>query len=305
MKEGLASEHVGELGTDTLEQILNSSGIGDKGSVHLNTLRGDVADGRLDIVGDPRNEGLGVSVLNGQHSGVDILRGNISTENTRGCEILAFARIAIYHHVAWVEHLLSKLVYGQMAEALGARGDNGCETGHEEVKARERDKIDCHLANIGVELAREPETASDPGHNVSDKVVEIAILRIGNLQRTLADVVQRLIIQAANLVSVLDELVECKSGVVGLDDDIGRSAGRHHREGTHHAVGKLFADLGKQEGTETRARTASQTVSQLEALKTIGGFSFTADNVQHLVNYLSTFSVVALGEVVPYQMSNR
>ena len=78
MEEGLAAEHGGELLRDSLEQLLlirivsrasctevesrcglcshlDGSGVADEGGGHLETSGRDVADGGLDVVGDPRH----------------------------------------------------------------------------------------------------------------------------------------------------------------------------------------------------------------------------------------------------------
>ena len=52
----LASEHSGELFTDALEQFLNGSCVSNKSSSHFQTTGWDVANGSLDVVGDPFNE---------------------------------------------------------------------------------------------------------------------------------------------------------------------------------------------------------------------------------------------------------
>ena len=53
MKEGLPPEHGSELLRDPLEQLLDGRGVTDEGGGHLQTPRGDVADGRLHVVRDP------------------------------------------------------------------------------------------------------------------------------------------------------------------------------------------------------------------------------------------------------------
>ena len=56
MEESLSSEHGGELFSDSLEHLLDGGGVTKEGNSHLESLRGDVANGGLDVVGDPFNE---------------------------------------------------------------------------------------------------------------------------------------------------------------------------------------------------------------------------------------------------------
>ena len=67
MQESLSSEHSSELFSNSFEHLLDGSGVSDEGHSHLESLGGDVADGGLDVVGDPFNEVRRVLVLNIKH----------------------------------------------------------------------------------------------------------------------------------------------------------------------------------------------------------------------------------------------
>jgi hypothetical protein len=56
MQEGLSSEHTGELFSNSLEHLLDGSAVSNEGDSHLQSLRGDITDGALHVVGDPLNE---------------------------------------------------------------------------------------------------------------------------------------------------------------------------------------------------------------------------------------------------------
>merc|ERR1719389_1112829 len=76
MKEGLSAEHSGELLTNSLEHLLDGSRVTEEGDGHLETLWWDIADGGLDVVGDPLNEVRGVLVLDVEHLLVNLLGGH-------------------------------------------------------------------------------------------------------------------------------------------------------------------------------------------------------------------------------------
>ena len=80
VEEGLATEHGGELLGDALEHLLDGGGVADEGGGHLEALGRDVADGGLDVVGDPLDEVGGVLVLNVEHLLVDLLGGHAAAE---------------------------------------------------------------------------------------------------------------------------------------------------------------------------------------------------------------------------------
>jgi len=82
VKEGLAAEHAGELLGDTLPELLDGGRVTDEDGGHLETLGGDVADGGLDVVGDPLHEVRGVLVLDVEHLLVNLLGGHTATEES-------------------------------------------------------------------------------------------------------------------------------------------------------------------------------------------------------------------------------
>ena len=65
-------------------------------------------------------------------------------------------------------------------------------------------------------MSDEPEAGGDTGHGEGDEVVEVAVGGGGQLQGAEADVVQRLVVNAECLVSVLNQLVDGEGGVVGF-----------------------------------------------------------------------------------------
>ena len=81
MQESLAPEHGGELLRDALEELLDGGRVADEGGGHLQASRRDVADGSLDVVGDPLNEVGRVLVLDVKHLLIDLLHGHTASEN--------------------------------------------------------------------------------------------------------------------------------------------------------------------------------------------------------------------------------
>merc|ERR550537_2156744 len=65
MQECLAAEHGCEILSDTLEHLLDCCGIPQEGHCHLQTLRRNIADSGLDIVGNPHVSELWSCCYNG------------------------------------------------------------------------------------------------------------------------------------------------------------------------------------------------------------------------------------------------
>lgn len=89
-----------------------------------------------------------------------------------------------------------------------------------------------------------------------------------------------------------------EGGVVRLDNGVGDLGRRHDGEGGHHTVGELLTNLGDKQSTHTSTSTTTQRVGDLETLKGVTALSLATDDIQNLVDQLSTLSVVTLGPVV-------
>jgi hypothetical protein len=129
-------------------------------------------------------------------------------------------------------------------------------------------------------------------------VVEVTVRWVGQLESTHADVVESLVINAEGLVGVLDQLMNGKSGVVWFDNGVGDLWRWNDREGGHHAIWELLADLGDQQCTHTGTGSTAERVGDLEALQAVAAFGLAADDIKNLVNKLSTLSVVTFSPVV-------
>ena len=129
-------------------------------------------------------------------------------------------------------------------------------------------------------------------------MVQVTVGGGGELEGSEADVVESFVIQNHDLISILDQLVDGKGGVVGLDNGVGNLRGGENREGKHHSVGVFLTDLGDQQGSHTGSGTSTHGMSDLESLKHIARLSLLSDNVQNRVNQFSSLGVMSLSPVI-------
>ena len=315
MQESLSPEHGSELVTNSLEKFLDRGRVADKGGRHLETTGRNGAESGLDIVGDPLNEVRVVLVLDVAHLVLNFLHGDLTTavyskllskstfdlinlQDGRASEIAAVAKVGSSHHVLGVEHLLGQLRNSNSTEGVRATAGEGSESNHEKVETRERNHVDSQFAEIRVELAREAETSGNTRHDSRDQVVKISIRWVGELEGSHANVVERLVVNTEGLVRVLDQLVDGKSGVVGLDNGVRDLGGWNDGESSHHTVGELFTDLGDQKRTHTGTSSTTEGVGDLETLEAVTSLSFATNNVKNLVDKLSTLSIMTFSPVV-------
>ena len=298
MEEGLSSEHGGELLSDTFEHLLDGGGVSEESDSHLESLGGDIANGGFDVVGNPLNEVRRVLVLDVEHLLVNLLGGHTSSEEGGGSEVSSVSRVGSAHHVLGIEHLLGELGDGKSSVLLGASGGEGGESSHEEMESGEGDEVDGNLSEVGVKLSGESEAASDTGDSGGNEMVKITVGGGGELEGSEADIVEGFVINAHDLIGVLNELMDGEGGVVRLNDGIGDLGRRHDGEGAHHSVGVFLTDLGDEECSHTGTGTTTERVGDLETLEAITALSFLTDNIEDGVNELGSFGVMSLGPVV-------
>ena len=75
------------------------------------------------------------------------------------------------------------------------------------MESGEGDQVDSELSEIGVELTWESEAACDTGDSGRDQMVEITIGWGGELEGSETDIIKSLVINAHDLIGILDELM--------------------------------------------------------------------------------------------------
>merc|ERR1711981_1163772 len=110
-------------------------------------------------------------------------------------------------------------------------------------------------------------------------MVQISVGWGGELEGSEANIVEGLVVNAHDIIGVLDELMDREGSVVWLDNGIGHLGGWHNGVGDHLSVWVFFSDLGDKEGSHTGSSTTTEGVGDLESLKAVATFSFLTDDI--------------------------
>jgi hypothetical protein len=89
------------------------------------------------------------------------------------------------------------------------------------MESWEWDQVDSELSEIGVKLSWESEAASNTGKGGRNEMVKISIGWGGELEGSEADIIKGFVINAHNLIGVLDQLMDGEGGVVWFNNGIG------------------------------------------------------------------------------------
>mmetsp|Transcript_28777 Transcript_28777/g.65208 ORF Transcript_28777/g.65208 Transcript_28777/m.65208 type:complete len:282 (+) Transcript_28777:230-1075(+) len=280
MQERLAAKHSSELLRNTLEHLLDGSRVTDEVDSHLQSLGRNVANRRLDIVGNPLDEIGRVFVLDVEHLLINFLGRHTTTEHSSTCQVAPVSGISSAHHVLSVKHLLRKLGNCKCTVLLRSTAGERSKSNHEKVKTWEGNNVHSKLSQIRVELARETERTSNSRHHSRNQMVQVSKCRRRQLQSSEANIVQGLIVDAEALVGVLNKLMDREGSVVGLDDSIRHLRRRHDGEGEHDTIRVLFTDLGNEKRAHASTSSTSEGVRNLETLEAIARLGLLANHIE-------------------------
>jgi len=177
------------------------------------------------------------------------------------------ARIALGHHVGWLEARVGNLGHREGLVVRLLRRDDWRVRGHHEVDTWVWHQVSLELSDVDVECTIETKGGSQGGHNLSDNTVEVGVCWALDVEATTADVVHGLVVKHDGNVGVLEESMGGEDGIVRLHDGCGDLRGWVHAESELGLLAVIDRKTLEEESTKTGAGTTSYGVEEHEPLE--------------------------------------
>jgi len=159
-------------------------------------------------------------------------------------------------------------------------------------------QVGLEFSDVDVEGTIETEGGGQGGDNLSDESVKVGVGGSLDVKVTAADVVNGLVVEHDGDVGVLEEGVSGEDGVVRLNNGGGDLRGGVDGESELGLLAVIDGESLEEEGSETGAGTATNSVEDEESLETSALIGQLSDSVEAEINNLLTDGVVTTGEVV-------
>lgn len=135
------------------------------------------------------------------------------------------------------------------------------------MDTRERNQVRLELGQIDIQGTVETETGGNGTDDLSNQTVQVLITRAGNIQLTMANVIDGLIVNKESAIGVLNGAVGGQDGVVGLDHSSGYAGGRVNGELQLGFLAVFGSETLEQESTKAGAGTTAEGVEDQETLQ--------------------------------------
>ena len=138
--------------------------------------------------------------------------------------------------------------------------DDGSVRGQHKVDTRIRHQVGLELGDIDVEGTIETKGGGQRRDNLSNQPVQVGVGGPLNIQVTTADIVQSLVVDLVGDISVLQQGMDAKDRVVGLDHGRGHLRAGPHREGDLRLLAVVNGEALQEQAAETRPSAAAARV---------------------------------------------
>lgn len=160
------------------------------------------------------------------------------------------------------------------------------------------DQVGLEFSDIDVKGTIESEGGSQGRDNLSDESVQVGVGGSFDVEVSSADIVDSFVVEHDGDISVFQEGVSGKNGVVRFDDSGGNLGRRVNGETQLGLLTVIDGESFQEERTQTGTGTTTNGVEDEETLETSTVVSQLSDSVQTEIDDFLTNGVVTSGEVV-------
>jgi len=230
--------------------------------------------------------------------GVDILGDYVSTVHETASHVLSVSGVALGHHVGGLEDGVGDLSNGELLVVGLLGGDHGGIRAKHKVDARVGHQVSLELSDIDVQGTIETERGSQGRDDLSNQSVKVGVGGSIDVEGSLADIVDGLIVEHEGNISVLEERVGREHRVVRLNYGSGHLGGGVDAEIELGFLSVVNGESLKEERTETRSCSTTNGVEDEETLETSALIGQLSHSVKAEVDNFLTNGVMTTGIVV-------
>ena len=201
-----------------------------KVTAHLQALWWDIANAWFNVVGNPLKRSMSCSCFARSTSAHPLpwwtfclWRGQRQSSSVHVLDRLRTSCSLRRTSIASIQH-------SQCSVLLRSSGGQWGKANHKEMQSGEGNQVHCQLSQVRVQLTWEPQTAGNATHCSGDQMVQITVSGGGQFKGSEANIVKCLVIDDHAFICVFDQLMDWKSGIVGLNDSVRHLGGRHNWE---------------------------------------------------------------------------
>merc|ERR1740138_1143967 len=229
---------------------------------------------------------------------VHVLRNDIATVHHAARHVLPVARITLDHHRRRLEDGVGDLGNAELLVVRLLRRDDRRVGGQHEMDARVRYQIRLELCDVDVKRPVEAERRRQGRDNLSQETIQVRVRRALNVQVAPADVVEGLVVNLIRYISMFEQAVDAKDGVVRLNARRRDLRARPHRERDLRLLAVVDREALEEQATKTGPGATTTCVEHHESLQARAVVGELPKTVEDKVDDLLSDRVVATGEVV-------
>ena len=208
------------------------------------------------------------------------------------------AGIALNHHASGLEDGVGDLGNGELLMVSLLGRDDGGVGGEHEMDTGVGHKVGLELGDIDVQSTVETERGGQRGDGLGQQAVQVGVGGALDVEVATADIVKGLIVDLVGDIGVLEERMDAKYCVVGLDDRGGDLGAAPDGERDLGLLAVIDGKALEQEAAKTGTGTTADGVVDEETLETGAVISELANAIEDQIDNLLTDGVVTTGEIV-------